>query len=115
MSQDWSFRFSLPEIPEGKPITQEEAEKILLKQLETRERDREQVIWDLARLYSVTGRQDIAFACVKQLVSATDAPEKKAGYCLAMGQLSEQMKDYKSAIRYYSEAMSLEPMEQRTW
>jgi tetratricopeptide (TPR) repeat protein len=49
------------------------------------------------------------------LLAATDSPEKKAHLYLSMGCLMEQIKDYESAIKYYSEALSLEPTNDRTW
>ena len=35
--------------------------------------------------------------------------EKRAGCCLGLGQLMEQMKDFESAISFYSRAFVLEP------
>jgi Flp pilus assembly protein TadD len=115
MTKEWKFRFTVPSIPDGKPITPNEAEGVLLKQLQTGVRNPEDVMWDLARLYSLTGHQDVALQCVQQLVEATEDPEKKAACYLAMGQLMEQVNDYEAAIKFYSEAMVLEPVNSQTW
>jgi tetratricopeptide (TPR) repeat protein len=116
MPEQWPFRFSLPPTADGgKPVTAEEAEQILLKQLETQERKEEDVLWDLAKLYSLTGRQILAFDCVQRLVEIAENAEKKAACHLAMGQLMEQMQDFGTAIQYYSQALTLEPVNNSTW
>ena len=66
-------------------------------------------MWELASFYSKTGRQEIAFKYVNQLVERMDDPGKAAGCYLAMGQLMEQIHDYKSAIEFYEQAIVLEP------
>src|ERR1043166_7756226 len=115
MPEQWPFRFSLPPTADGgKPVTAEEAEQILLKQLETQERKEEDVLWDLAKLYSLTGRQILAFDCVQRLVEIAENAEKKAACHLAMGQLMEQMQDFGTAIQYYSQALTLEPVNNTT-
>ena len=117
MSENWSFRFTLPEEPpkDGTPVTAEQAEQLLLRQLETHQRPEDQVLWDLAKLYSQTDRHAESLARVKQLVAISETPEKKARCYLGMGQLMEQTRDYEAAIRYYSEALSLEPVNDQVW
>jgi tetratricopeptide (TPR) repeat protein len=66
-------------------------------------------MWELASFYSRTGRQEIAFDYVNQLVERMDDPGKAAECYLAMGQLMEQIHDYKSAIEFYEQAILLEP------
>jgi tetratricopeptide (TPR) repeat protein len=109
MTDPWPFRFSLPQPPpkDATPLTAEQAEQELLKQLETRRRPEEKILWDLAVLYSRTGRQEEAFARVQRVVEIVETAEEKAGCCLAMGQLMEQMQRFEMAIRYYSRALSL--------
>lgn len=113
MNGEFTFRFSLPDVPDGKPVSAEEAEQILLAQL--KERGTEEAVWNLARFYSVTGRQQIAMGYVQQLLNATADPEKKAGCLLAMGRLMEQIKDYDAAIRFYMQAFAMEPVDNDTW
>ena len=117
MTGQWSFRFSLPQSSpkDGAPVTAEQAEQHLLKQLVSGQRPAEEVLWDLARFYSYTGRQPEAFDRVRQLVELAETAEKKAGCCLAMGQLMEQMQNFEMAIKYYSQALSLEPINGRAW
>jgi tetratricopeptide (TPR) repeat protein len=113
MNREFTFRFSLPNVPEGKPVSAAEAEQILLAQL--KERGTEEAVWNLARFYSVTGRQQIAMGYVQQLLDATADPEKKAECLLTMGRLMEQIKDYDAAIRFYTQAFAMEPVDNDTW
>ena len=96
-------------------MTAEQAEKLLLQQLATNEHPKEQILFELARLYSQTGRQQEALAQVKQLVAIVKTVEEKAHCYLQMGQLTEQLQDFESAIKYYSEAMLMEPASNETW
>jgi tetratricopeptide (TPR) repeat protein len=66
-------------------------------------------MWELIRFYSRTGRQEIAFNYVNQLVERMDDPGKAAGCYLAMGQLMEQVRDYERAMEFYEQAIVLEP------
>jgi len=117
MSKDWPFRYSLPEEPppDGIPVTAEQLEQLWLQQLATHQRPDDEVLWDLAWLYSQTGRLSEALARVKQLAASTPSAEKKAACYLGMGQLMEQRRNYQAAITCYSEALALEPVDSRTW
>jgi tetratricopeptide (TPR) repeat protein len=115
MSNEPVFRFSVPQVPDGKPVTRDEAEKLLLQRLQEHQADPEDALWQLARFYSVTGRQQLAFPYVEQLLTRTTDPEKKAACYLAMGQLMEQVRDFETAIRCYTQALSLEPVNSQTW
>jgi tetratricopeptide (TPR) repeat protein len=117
MSDSFSFQFHAPEPPPqgGKFVTAKQAEELLLGQLQTKERAEPEVLWDLACLYSKTGNQERAFALVQQLVEKANSLEEKARFCLAMGQLMEQMGNYEMAVRYYREALALEPVGGGTW
>lgn len=75
----------------------------------------EAVLWNLVRLFSHTKRQREAIAGVERLVEISETPEKKARCYLAMGQLMEQMQNYEMAIKYYSRALALEPINIDTW
>ena len=89
----------------------QEVEELLLQQLSkaTRQQEIENSMWELVSFYSRTGRQEIAFNYVNQLVERMDDPGKAAECYLAMGQLMEQIHDYKSAIEFYEQAILLEP------
>jgi tetratricopeptide (TPR) repeat protein len=115
MTDDETFRIPLPQQPQGIPISVEESERLLLERLDQREREYENALWELARFYSKTRRQQVALKYVARLIANSDDPEKRAGYYLALGQLMEQMQDYEAAISFYSQAFSLEPENTSTW
>ena len=117
MMGNWLFRFTKPDVlPAGsKLVAADEAEKQLLSQLKTKQRPEEDVRWDLSRLYSYTKHHEQAFAEVQRLVQMAETLEKKAQCYLAMGQLMEQMQNFEMAIKYYSQALSLEPINNQTW
>ena len=89
----------------------QEIEEMLLQKLKeaVHQQEIESSMWDIASFYSKTGRQEIAFKYVNQLVERMDDPDKAAGCYLAMGQLMEQIHDYTSAIEFYEQALMLEP------
>jgi len=115
MPDDLSFRIPIPKEPKGKPVSVEEAEKILLEKLKKCEHELENTIWDLAILYSRIGRQDVAMNYINRLMANTDDPEKKAHYFLNMGQFMEQIHNYEAAITFYIQAFSLEPVNSAVW
>jgi len=41
--------------------------------------------------------------------------ERKANCVLAMGATMEQVQDFEAAVRYYKEALALEPVRTPTW
>lgn len=115
-SGSWSFRFSIPEIPDReKAAIATEAEALLLKTLDEEKRDLEGTVWQLVQVFSQTGRQDIASAYIKQLMGMTDDLEKVAHCWLALGQTMEQIKDYEGAVDFYKQAFALEPANNQTW
>jgi tetratricopeptide (TPR) repeat protein len=101
--------------PQGRKISAEEAERLLLERLKSRESDFLDVHWELACFYSKTGRQELAQTCLERYVANTNGPEKRAGCYLALGQLMEQMRDFESAIFFYSRAFAIEPENNGTW
>ncbi len=109
ISDQDGFSFSLRGQPQGKRISAEDAERLLLERLKLCERDFLSVLSDLAYFYSATGRQRQAQAYLERCIANTDDPEKRAGCCLGLGQLMEQMNDFESAISFYSRAFVLEP------
>ena len=115
MASQWSFRYTVPTAPAGRQIGADDAEKILLRQLKNHARDPRDVMWDLVKFYSATGRQGAALDYCKRLATSTQDPEKKASYYMSMGCLLEQLDDYAAAMTCYSTAMSLEPAETHTW
>lgn len=110
---DWNYSFSLPEVVEGKPVTAEEAEQILISRLN--EEDPRNAIWELARFYSLVGRQEEALGHVERLAELCGELEDQAACFLAMGQLMEQRSNYEAALRFYRGAFRIEPVNSRTW
>ena len=96
----------IEEVPEIR-----EVEEMLLLQLSKAksQKEIESSMWKLISFYSRTGCQEIAFSYVNQLVERMDDPGKAAECYLAMGQLMEQIHDYKAAIEFYEQAILLEP------
>jgi tetratricopeptide (TPR) repeat protein len=115
MAKDFSFNFRVDAPVEGKQITAEEAEAILLRQLEERGGACSETLWQLAQLYSMTGRQEIALTYVQRMAAGTDDREEIAAALMAQGQLMEQMSDYVSASTFYRGALSLNPARAQTW
>lgn len=91
-------------LKDGKVVTDQQYEQLLLKQLETHQRPDNEILWDLARLYNEAGRKAEALARIKQLASMAPTLEEKAKCFLNMGRLMEQMHDFEMAIKYYSVA-----------
>ena len=109
MGKSLEFHFTVRQVPEGEQVSADEQEARLLQQLEERGGACQETLWELARFYSITGRQQIALRYTQQLVSGTDDREKMAAGYLAQGQLMEQMSDWEKAIAFYERAYSLQP------
>ncbi len=88
-----------------------EVEERLLQQLHNAKSlfEIENSMWELACFYSRTGRQEIAFQYVNQLLERMDDPGRAAECYLAMGQIMEQVGDYERAIEFYEQALMLKP------
>jgi tetratricopeptide (TPR) repeat protein len=114
---NWKFRYSLPpSTQEGVvEITEKEAEKILLENL-NRERDNpDDALWQLAKFYSENQQSEKALDYFRKAMDCAVDAERKASCLLAMGATMERIDDYEAALRYYKEAMALEPTDLRTW
>lgn len=86
--------------------------KAQLDQVDKNPRD---VLWQLARLYQATKRPDQALQCLRRILASESDLEVKAGCVLALGQTMEQCNDFPAAIRFYREAMAMEPIRNDTW
>jgi tetratricopeptide (TPR) repeat protein len=113
----WRFQYRLPKpLPEGgQPLTAEEAERELNRQLKEADKDPAPVLWELARLYNATHRQEQALQCLRRVLEGKSELEAKAHCVLALGQTMEQAGDYPSAIRFYREAFAMEPASNDVW
>lgn len=103
--RDLEFRFTVDALPDGTALTSAEAEQLLLSQVA--EGPSKQTLWNLAMLYSQTGRQEEASGCIEKLVAMVETVDDRASCVLAMGQLREQVGDFPSAVRYYQRAREL--------
>jgi len=115
MTDDETFNFTIPKQPPGKPISAEEAERLLLEKLKKCEGEFQAALWDLAYFYSRTDRQQTAQEYLERYIANTDDPEKRASAFLGLGQLMEQTENYEAAISFYRQAFSLEPENTPTW
>jgi tetratricopeptide (TPR) repeat protein len=117
MDKRLDFRYSIPTPPEGAVVqlSPQEAERILLNNLSAGKRDPTDALWQLARFYSEQKDHLKALDCLRKLIDLFPDVERKASCVLAMGQTMEQVSDYEAAIRYYKEALSLEPVQTSTW
>jgi len=115
VDDEWSFTFPVPDLPKGKKLTADEAEVILQSRLNEKRSEFEDAVWQLARFYSSTKRQQLAGNCISLLISLTEDPERHASYWLALGQTMEQIDNFHGAIEYYKQAFSMEPTHSHTW
>ncbi len=117
MDQQLNFRFSIPRAPAG-PLVElslQEAEKLLLKELESAKADPTAALWKLAQFYKLSKQHEKALECLRRLMQRLPDPEQKAECVLTMGQAMEQVGDFPAAVRYYKEALALEPTHTFTW
>jgi Tfp pilus assembly protein PilF len=117
MDEKLDFRFTLQKPPPGPLIemSAQEVEARLLKRLDEEKAQPADALWQLARFYQQSKQADKGLACLRQALSHMPDPEKKAHCVLAMGQLMETVQDYQSAVRYYKEALALEPVQNDIW
>jgi tetratricopeptide (TPR) repeat protein len=102
------FRFTVSRLRDGVALTIAETEKVLLDDLEESRGTSKQALWDLAVLYSKTGRQTLAVDCISRLYPLASDDEERAGCGLAMGQLQEQLGAFEAAAHHYGVALKFE-------
>ena len=115
MMDDSPFNFPIPNQPEGRLISAQEAERLLLARLEKCEVALQDTLWDLAFFYSREKQQLVAQKYLERFIAITSNPEKRAMAYLRQGQLMEQMKNFEAAISFYTQTFSLEPENTLTW
>ena len=117
MDKRLDFRFQVPQ-PPGGPLVElsaAEAEKMLLKRLDEAGADKKAALWELAQFYKLQKRHDQALERLRQLIQLLPGPEDKANCIFTMGQAEENAGDYTAAVRYYKEALALEPASTFVW
>jgi Flp pilus assembly protein TadD len=96
-------------LPDGQPIAAELVEADLRARITKSEEAWEDAVWQLARFYSVVGRQEEATGCVTRLMATTADPGRQAGGYLGLGQLLEQQDRYAEAEVAYAEGLAIMP------
>jgi len=96
-------------LPDGQPIAPALVEADLCAGIAKCEEALEDAVWQLARFYSMVGRQGDATACVTRLLANTPDPAKQAGGYLALGQLLEQGDHYAEAEAMYAQGLAILP------
>lgn len=117
MDKRMDFRFEVPPPPNG-PLVElsiRETEKLLLNNLDDAKADPTKALWQLAQFYKLTKQHEKALERLRQLIQRLPDPEDKAECIFTMGQAMEQVRDYAMAVRYYKEALVLEPTHTFTW
>ena len=117
MEQRLDFRFDVPNPPEG-PLTElsaKEMEQTLLRRVEDEKAQPSEALWQLVRFYQHSKQFEKALGTLRRVLALSPDPESKAGCVLAFGQMMESMGDFESAVRYYKEALALEPVQTPTW
>ena len=95
MDSRLDFRYSIRRPPDG-PVVElsaEEAEKMLLKNLDEAKADPTEALWRLAHFYKQAKQHEKALERLRQLMQRLPDPEQKAQCVLTMGQAMEQVSD----------------------
>ena len=114
---EFSYRVPTPSPPGAVPLTAEEAEKALLKEIQKGIETGNPVppMWELANLYKVTGQVEKAGKLVQDLLSRVTDLEQRAYLIMSLGQIAERAKDFELAVRFYREAIGMEPCDPFKW
>jgi tetratricopeptide (TPR) repeat protein len=105
----FDFNFRVPALPEGQAMTVEEAESLLLAEVEESRGTSKQALWNLAILYSGTRRHRDARSCIERLRAMAEGAEERAECVLALGRHHEQVGDFEAAVACYRSAFDLAP------
>lgn len=114
---EMNFQFLVPTPPEGEVVefTAAQMEQALLEQLAAAKDDPMQAMWNLAQFYKTERLLDRATEQFSLLLERTTKLEAKAEIVLALGQTAEKSNDFDLAVRFYRQALSLEPTDAFTW
>lgn len=115
MNKDSEFRYTVQPRPEGEALTFEELEQRFLRQLEANGGNCTQSIVNLAKVCAETGRHEEALRYLKQLIALSNDPEEHAAYHLALGANMERVGDFPGAVKFYRNALGMEPCNRQTW
>jgi tetratricopeptide (TPR) repeat protein len=111
------FSYRVPQGPEGEVVelTAAEMEQLLLKRLESATENPVQAMWELAQFYKTGDRLDRASEVFHELLGRVDDLGIKAQIIFSLGQTAEKVSDFDLAVRFYREALGMEPCSPFTW
>jgi tetratricopeptide (TPR) repeat protein len=111
------FSYRLPQGPEGEVIelTAAEMERLLLERLEAATENPTQAMWELAQFYKCNNRLERASEVFNNLLARVADLEIKAQIIFSLGQTAEKAGDFELAVRFYREALGMEPCSTFTW
>lgn len=109
MRNNWTFRFRQNRPLNGTPITLEEAERHFLGKLNHPNEDQQAARRELVQIYRTMCRPSDAMYHAQEYLAHTTDLEERAEMFFFLGQVSERMNDFESAVRFYKIALELEP------
>ena len=90
-------------------------ERRLLERLEAATENPTQAMWELAQFYKQDNRLDRASEVFNDLLGRVVDLEIKAQIIFSLGRSSEKSNDFELAVRFYREALAMEPCDSFTW
>ena len=90
-------------------------ERRLLERLEAATENPTQAMWELAQFYKQDNRLDRASEVFNDLLGRVVDLEIKAQIIFSLGQTAEKSNDFELAVRFYREALAMEPCDSFTW
>ena len=116
-SEPLQFCYRVSPPPEGEVVelTAKEMERLLVKELQEAKADPTQPMWKLAIFYRSQGNLDRAIALFRDLLLRVTDLESKAQLIFSLGQTAEKASDFELAVRFYREALGMEPCSPFTW
>ena len=111
------FSYRVPRGPEGEVVemTAAEMERLLLERLEAATENPTQAMWELAQFYKRDNRLERASEVFKEMLGRVSDLEIKAQIIFSLGQTAEKSNEFELAVRFYREALAMEPCGQFTW
>ena len=111
------FSYRVPQGPEGEVVelTAAEMERLLLERLEAATENPTQAMWELAQFYKRDNRLNRASEVFNDLLGRVADLEIKAQLIFSLGQTAEKSGDFELAVRFYREALGMEPCSPFTW
>jgi tetratricopeptide (TPR) repeat protein len=117
MDDSLHFNFNLPAPPKSGDtlLTAADTERLLLDQLAAAKENPTSALYQLAQFYKTQGQPDKAFTLLRGLLEHVSDLEIKAQIVFTLGQTAETARDYELAVRFYREALAIEPANPFHW